>query len=81
MSTTITGAHAEDIKTRIGKLLLHPRLRQRLPELWLARIIGSVSRGVIMNSLVVELPEGRGGTFLVFALPAATYAPLCSSPF
>ena len=27
-----------------------------------------------MNSLVVELPEGRGGRFWYFALAAATYS-------
>ena len=45
-----------------------------IPELWLARITGFVSGGVIMNSLVVELPEGRGGRFWYFVLAAATYA-------
>jgi hypothetical protein len=45
-----------------------------IPELWLARITGFVSGGVIMNSLVVELPEGRGGRFWVFVLSAAGYA-------
>jgi hypothetical protein len=27
-----------------------------------------------MNSLVVDLPEGRGGRFWFFALTAATYS-------
>ena len=45
-----------------------------IPELWLARITGFVSGGVIMNSLVVELPEGRGGRFGYFVLTALTYA-------
>jgi len=45
-----------------------------IPELWLARITGFVSGGVIMNSLVVELPEGRGGRFWYFVLAAAIYA-------
>jgi hypothetical protein len=45
-----------------------------IPELWLARITGFVSGGVIMNSLVVELPEGRGGRFGYFVLSAAIYA-------
>jgi hypothetical protein len=45
-----------------------------IPELWLARITGFVSGGVIMNSLVVELPEGRGGRFWVFILAASAYA-------
>lgn len=45
-----------------------------IPELWLARITGFISGGVIMNSLVVELPEGRGGRFWYFVLSAATYA-------
>jgi hypothetical protein len=45
-----------------------------IPELWLARITGFVSGGVIMNSLVVELPEGRGGRFWYFVVSAATYA-------
>ena len=38
------------------------------------RITGFVSGGVIMNSLVVELPEGRGGRFGYFVLAAAIYA-------
>jgi hypothetical protein len=45
-----------------------------IPDQWLARIIGFVSGGVIMNSLVVELLEGRGGRFVFFALSAAVYA-------
>ena len=45
-----------------------------IPDQWLARIIGFVSGGVIMNSLVVELPEGRGGRFWFFTLSATTYA-------
>ena len=45
-----------------------------IPELWLARITGFVSGGVIMNSLVVEWPEGRGGRFWYFVLAAVTYA-------
>ena len=45
-----------------------------IPEQWLARITGFISGGVIMNSLVVELPEGRGGRFWYFALAAATYS-------
>ena len=45
-----------------------------MPDQWLARIIGFVSGGVIMNSLVVELPEGRGGRFFYFASSAAIYA-------
>jgi hypothetical protein len=45
-----------------------------IPDQWLARIIGFVSGGVIMNSLVVELPEGRGGRFMYFTVSAATYA-------
>ena len=45
-----------------------------IPELWLARITGFVSGGVIMNSLVVELGEGRGGRFIPFAVAAATYS-------
>ncbi len=45
-----------------------------VPELWLARVTGFVSGGVIMNSLVVELPEGRGGRFWYFVLSAALYA-------
>jgi hypothetical protein len=45
-----------------------------IPELWLARITGFVCGGVIMNSLVVELPEGRGGRFGYFVLSAAIYA-------
>ena len=45
-----------------------------IPEVWLARITGFVCGGVIMNSLVVELPEGRGGRFWYFVLAAAAYA-------
>jgi hypothetical protein len=45
-----------------------------IPEQWLARITGFVSGGVIMNTLVVELPEGRGGRFSAFVLAAAAYA-------
>lgn len=44
-----------------------------IPEQWLARITGFVSGGVIMNTLVVELPEGRGGRFWPFVLAAAAY--------
>jgi hypothetical protein len=45
-----------------------------IPEQWLARITGFVAGGVIMNSLVVELPEGRGGRFWFFASAAAIYS-------
>jgi hypothetical protein len=45
-----------------------------IPELWLARITGFVCGGVIMNSLVAELPEGRGGRFGYFVVAAAIYA-------
>jgi hypothetical protein len=45
-----------------------------IPKLWLAGITGFVSGGVIMNSLVVELPEGRGGRFWYSVLAAAIYA-------
>jgi hypothetical protein len=45
-----------------------------IPDQWLARITGFVAGGVIMNSLVVELPEGRGGRFWFFALAAAIYS-------
>ena len=45
-----------------------------IPDQWLARITGFVCGGVIMNSLVVELPEGRGGRFWYFALAAAAYS-------
>jgi hypothetical protein len=45
-----------------------------IPELWLARITGFVCGGVIMNSLVVELPKGRGGRFGYFVLATAIYA-------
>jgi hypothetical protein len=44
-----------------------------IPEQWLARIIGFISGGVIMNTLVVELPEGRGGRFWPFVIAAAVY--------
>jgi hypothetical protein len=45
-----------------------------IPEPWLARIAAFVSGGVIMNTLVVELPEGRGGRFSLFALSATAYS-------
>ena len=45
-----------------------------IPEQWLARIIGFVCGGVIMNTLVVELPEERGGRFWPFVFAAAAYA-------
>lgn len=45
-----------------------------IPEQWLARITGFVCGGVIMNTLVVELPEGRGGRFWPFVLAAAGYS-------
>jgi len=45
-----------------------------VPPQWLARITGFISGGVIMNSLVVELPEGRGGRFWFFAVATVTYA-------
>lgn len=45
-----------------------------IPEQWLARIAGFVCGGVIMNTLVVELPEGRGGRFLPFVIAAAAYS-------
>jgi hypothetical protein len=45
-----------------------------IPDRWLARIIGFVAGGVIINSLVVELPEGRGGRFWVFSASAAAYS-------
>jgi hypothetical protein len=45
-----------------------------IPDQWLARITGFVAGGVIMNSMVVELPEGRGGRFWFFALSATAYA-------
>jgi hypothetical protein len=45
-----------------------------IPEQWLARIIGFVCGGVIMNTLVVELPEEHGGRFWPFVFSAAAYA-------
>jgi len=45
-----------------------------IPDQWMARIIAFVSGGVLMNSVVVELPEGRGGRFWPFALAAAAYS-------
>jgi hypothetical protein len=45
-----------------------------IPEQWLARITGFVSGGVLMNTLVVELPEGRGGLFWPFVLAATAYS-------
>lgn len=44
-----------------------------IPEQWLARITGFVCGGVIMNTLVVELPQGRGGRFWLFVFAAAAY--------
>jgi hypothetical protein len=48
-------------------------IRTSIPEQWLARITGFVCGGVIMNTLVVELPEGRGGRFWAFVLAAGAY--------
>jgi hypothetical protein len=45
-----------------------------IPEQWMARITGFVCGGVIMNTLVVELPEGRGGRFWPFVFAAAAYS-------
>lgn len=45
-----------------------------IPDQWMARIIAFVSGGVLMNTVVVELPEGRGGRFWPFALAAAAYS-------
>jgi hypothetical protein len=45
-----------------------------VPEQWMARITGFVCGGVIMNTLVVELPEGRGGRFWPFLFAAAAYS-------
>jgi hypothetical protein len=45
-----------------------------IPDQWMARIIGFVSGGVLMNTVVVELPEGRGGRFWPFALAAVAYS-------
>jgi hypothetical protein len=45
-----------------------------IPEQWLLRIIGFVCGGVIMNTIVVELPEGRGGRFWLFVFSAAAYS-------
>lgn len=45
-----------------------------IPDPWMARIVGFVSGGVLMNTVVVELPEGRGGRFWPFAIAAATYS-------
>ena len=45
-----------------------------IPEEWMARITGFVSGGVLMNTLVVELPEGRGGRLWPFLLAAAAYS-------
>jgi hypothetical protein len=44
-----------------------------IPEQWLARSTAFVCGGVIMNTLVVELPEGRGGRFWPFVFAAAAY--------
>ena len=45
-----------------------------IPEEWMARITGFVSGGVLMNTLVVELPEGRGGRLWPFVSAAAVYS-------
>jgi len=45
-----------------------------IPEHWMARIVGFVCGGVIMNTLVVELPEGRGGRFWPFVLAAGAFS-------
>jgi hypothetical protein len=45
-----------------------------IPDQWLARITGFVSGGVMMNSLVIELPEGRGARFWPFVMAAAAYS-------
>ena len=45
-----------------------------IPEQWMARIVGFVSGGVLMNTVVVELPEGRGGRFWPFAIATAVYS-------
>lgn len=45
-----------------------------IPDQVEARITGFVCGSVIMNTLVVELPEGRGGRFWPFVLAAAVYA-------
>jgi hypothetical protein len=45
-----------------------------IPEPLLAKITGFVSGGVIMNTLVVELPEGHEGRFWPFVLAAAAYS-------
>lgn len=45
-----------------------------IPEQWLARITEFVCGGVMMNTLVVELPEGRRGRFWPFVLAAAGYS-------
>lgn len=45
-----------------------------IPEQWLARITGFVCGGVLMNTLVVELPEGRGGRLWPFVSAAAAYS-------
>ena len=38
--------------------------------------LGLVSGGVVMNSMVIELPDGREGRFWPFALGAIGYAGL-----
>jgi hypothetical protein len=45
-----------------------------IPEQWLARITGFVCGGVIMNTLVVELPEGREGRLWPFVLATVAYS-------
>jgi hypothetical protein len=45
-----------------------------IPEQRLARITGFVCGGVIMNTLVVELPEGREGRLWPFVLAAVAYS-------
>ena len=45
-----------------------------IPEQWLARMTGFVCGGVIMNTMVVELPEGREGRLWPFVLATAAYS-------
>lgn len=45
-----------------------------IPEHWITRIVGFVCGGVIMNTLVVELPEGRGGRLGPFVLAAFVFS-------
>lgn len=47
-----------------------------LPGPWVFILLGLVSGGVVMNSMIMELPGEKEGKFWAFALGAATYTVL-----